>query len=318
MIVTLTPNPSVDRALDVEHLEVGEVNRAIATHEHAGGKGINVSRALVRHGVPSLAVLPTGGPDGARLVALLADVAVPTVAVPVAGDTRCNITLVDTRGVTTKVNAPGPSLAPDEVDALLSALDQQLATKPAWVVGAGSLPPGADVDFFVRVAEVAARYGVPVALDTSGPPLAAALRAGGVGLVKPNDEELAELVGRELSTVGDVVSAARDLVDGGNDAVLVSLGAHGALLVTGDGYWWAGGDPLVPLSTVGAGDCTLAGYLSASGSDPAERLRTAVAWGRAAVLLPGSAVPEQSHVAAARGHVRVIDQPDLTRNLKEL
>ena len=318
MIVTLTPNPSVDRALDLEHLEVGEVNRATATHEHAGGKGINVSRALVRQGVPSLAVLPTGGPDGARLVALLADVAVPTVAVPVAGDTRSNITLVDTRGVTTKINAPGPSLAPGEVEALLAALEQQLATGPTWVVGAGSLPPGAGEDFFVRVAEVAARYGVPVALDTSGPPLAAALHAGVVGLVKPNDEELAELVGRELTTVGDVVSAARDLVDRGNGAVLVSLGAHGALLVTGDGYWWGGGDPLVPLSTVGAGDCTLAGYLSASESSPAERLRTAVAWGRAAVLLPGSAVPEQSHVAAVSGHVRVIDQPDLTRNLKEL
>ena len=318
MIVTLTPNPSVDRALDVERLEVGEVNRATASHEHAGGKGINVSRALVRQGVPSLAVLPAGGPDGARLGARLADVGVPTVAVPVAGGTRSNVTLVEADGATTKINAPGPTLTADEVDALLAAVDRQLATGPGWLVCAGSLPPGAGDDLFVRVGRVAARHDVPVALDTSGAPLAAAVRAGGVGLVKPNDDELAELVGRELTTVGDVVDAAGEVVAHGNAAVLVSLGAHGALLVTDGDVWWAGGAPLVPLSTVGAGDSTLAGYLSAADRAPADRLRVAVAWGRAAVLLPGSAVPQQSDVEAVLDDVRVIHQPDPTLTLKEL
>ena len=317
MIVTLTPNPSIDRALDLERLDVGEVNRAVASHEHAGGKGINVSRALVRQGVPSLAVLPAGGADGARLAALLADVAVATVAVPVAGDTRSNVTLVEAGGVTTKINAPGPTLSADEVDGLVDAVERQLSTGPRWVVGAGSLPPGAGDDLFVRVAEVAARHGVPVALDTSGAPLAAAVHAGGIALVKPNDEELAELVGRDLVTVGEVVEAAREVLAHGNDAVLVSLGAHGALLVTGDGSLWAGGAPLVPLSTVGAGDSTLAGYLATDGP-PADRLRLAVAWGRAAVLLPGSAVPEPSDVAAVIDDVRVIHQPDPTLALKEL
>jgi 1-phosphofructokinase len=317
MIVTLTPNPSVDRALDVDSLAVGEVNRAVAAHEHAGGKGINVSRALVHQGVPSLAVLPAGGADGARLAALLAEVAVATVAVAVHGDTRSNVTLVDARGVTTKINAPGPELTRDEVDALVDAVEQQAATGPRWLVGAGSLPPGAGPDLFVRVAEVAARHGVPVALDTSGAPLAAAVHAGGLALVKPNDDELAELVGRDLVTVGDVVDAAREVLAHGNDAVLVSLGAHGALLVTPQACLWAGGAPLVPLSTVGAGDSTLAGYLATDGP-PADRLRLAVAWGRAAVLLPGSAVPEPSDVAAVIDDVRVIDQPDPTLALKEL
>ena len=83
---------------------------------------------------------------------------------------------LDADGVTTKINAPGPALTAVEVEALLEAVDQQLATGPRWLVGAGSLPPGAGEDLFVRVAQVAARHGVPVALDTSGPPLAAALR----------------------------------------------------------------------------------------------------------------------------------------------
>jgi 1-phosphofructokinase len=317
MIVTLTPNPSVDRALDVESLAVGEVNRAVAAHEHAGGKGINVSRALVRAGVPSTAVLPAGGADGSRLVALLAELAVPAVAVPVAGDTRSNVTLVESDGTTTKINAPGPGLTPDEVGALLAAVGNLLTTAPRWLVGAGSLPPGAGDDLFVRAARAAGRHRVPVALDTSGAPLAAAVRAGGLALVKPNDDELAELVGRDLVTVGDVVAAGHEVLAHGNDAVLVSLGAHGALLVSGDGSWWAGGAPLVPLSTVGAGDSTLAGYLATDGP-PADRLRVAVAYGRAAVLLPGSAVPQQSDVDAVLGDVRVIEDPDPTLTLKEL
>lgn len=102
MIVTVTPNPSLDRALDVERLEVGEVNRAHAAHVHPGGKGINVARALARHGLAAVAVVPAGGADGARLVALLGEHGVPAVPVPVAGDTRTNVTLVEADGVTTR------------------------------------------------------------------------------------------------------------------------------------------------------------------------------------------------------------------------
>ncbi|WP_448630193.1 1-phosphofructokinase [Cellulomonas soli] len=315
MIVTLTPNPSLDRALDVERLEVGEVNRAVAAHVHAGGKGINVSRALVRHGVASIAVLPAGGTDGTRLVALLAEHDVPAVAVPMSGDTRSNLTLVERDGTTTKVNAPGPTLSTAESEALLDAVEQQLAAGADHLVGAGSLPAGAGSDFYVRLARVAQRHGVPLVLDTSGAPFIAAVRAGGLELVKPNDDELAELVGHPLHTVGDVVVAARQVIAAGTRTVLVSLGAHGALLVHADRTWWAGGDPLVPLSTVGAGDSTLAGYLAADG-DPADRLRRAVAWGRAAVLLPGTAAPAPSDIHL--DDVRVVADPDTALALKEL
>lgn len=315
MIVTVTPNPSLNRALELDRLEVGAVNRARRVHVHPGGKGINVSRVLVRHGIPSLAVLPTGGADGRRLVELLDEQGVATLAVPVHGDTRTNLTLVEDGGTTTKVNAPGPRLTPAEADALLAAVELQLALRPGVLVGAGSLPLAAGETFFVRLAELAARHGVPFALDTSGAPLTEAVRAGGLALVKPNDDELADLVGRELVTVGDVVDAAHEVLDAGNRAVLVSLGAHGAMLVDPEGAWWAGGPPIVPLSTVGAGDSTLAGYLATDG-DGGDRLRNAVAFGRAAVLLPGTAVPGPTDIDP--GAVRVVHNPDPRLALKEM
>lgn len=322
MIVTLTPSPSLDRTLELDHLVRGEVLRASAAYVHAGGKGINVTRALVHHGVASCAVVPVGGAEGARLVALLDERGVPVRAVPVTGATRTNITLAETDGTTTKVNAPGPALSADEVDALLAALEATLGEAVAAapdashaLVAAGSLPRGAGDDLFVHVAAIARLHGVPFSLDTSGEPLRRAVAAGGLDLAKPNDDELAELVGRALPTVGDLVAAAREVVAAGTRQVLVSLGAHGALLVTAHESWWAGGPPLVPLSTVGAGDTTLAGFLSAPGPAP-ERLRTAVAWGRAAVRTPGTAVPDPSDIDT--GAVRVVAEPDPHLSPKEL
>jgi 1-phosphofructokinase len=314
-VVTLTPNPSLDRALHLDRLEPGEVNRATATHLHPGGKGINVSRALAAHGVASRAVLPAGGPDGGQVVALLAAQGVDAHPVPVAGDTRSNITLSEAGGATTKINAPGPALAAAEQEALLLAVAAELVSGATAVVAAGSLPAGVDDAFFTRVADLGAEHGVPVLLDTSGAPLAAAVAHGGLALVKPNDDELAELVGHDLLTVGDVLGAAHAVRARGTEAVLVSLGAHGALLVTGDGAWWAGGPALVPVSTVGAGDSTLAGYLAVDG-DPADRLRRAVAWGRAAVLLHGTAVPLPADIRP--DEVAVLADPDPDLPLKEL
>ena len=125
--------------------------------------------------------------------------------------------------------------------------------RPSWLVAAGSLPAGAPDDFYARITEAAVGLGVPVAIDTSGPALAAAIDAGAT-VVKPNLEELQELIDTPLITVGDVVDAARQLRARGCKDLLVSLGGHGALLITAEGSWWAGGPPLVPRSTVGAGD----------------------------------------------------------------
>ncbi|WP_392544534.1 1-phosphofructokinase [Oryzobacter telluris] len=291
MIVTLTPNPSIDRAVTIGALHRGEVHRATSSRVDPGGKGVNVSRALAAQRSDTVAVLPSGGPEGHLMDELLDEARVPRRSVPVAGSLRMNISVLEPDGTTTKLNEPGPTLTDVEVDALLQeALDA--ACTATWVVGCGSLPPGAPTDLYAHLVTRVRERGVKVAVDSSGAPMTAAVAAR-PSLIKPNHEELAELVGRELPTLGDVLEAARALVADGIEVVAVSLGGDGAVLVTADEVVHARATITAPLSTVGAGDCMLAGLLHglSSGLAPADALAAAVTWGAAAVTLPGSRVP---------------------------
>jgi 1-phosphofructokinase len=285
MIVTVTPNPSLDRTVELAGLVRGEVHRALSGRLDPGGKGVNVARALTRAGVDALAVMPSGRAPGGRLNGLLDALGVPAVTVPIHGATRSNITLVEPDGTTTKINETGPVLTPEEVGEL-TELAVARSRGADWLVTCGSLPEGMPIDFHATLAR---RAGTKVAVDTSGAPLAAAVAAR-PDLVKPNLEELAELVGRPLDSLGDVLAAARELRAGGVGAVLVSLGAGGALLVEESGEYHAATPPVTVRSTVGAGDATLAGFLAAGGAGP-DALTRAVAYGAAACRLPGSEMP---------------------------
>ena len=314
-VVTVTPNPSLDHTVEVDVLERGEVQRTSHALVEAGGKGVNVARALAKHGHPTTAILPAGD-DAQRMIGLLTPQQVTTVAVPIDGAIRTNIAVVERDGTTTKLNEPGATLSDSDVNALLAAVDEALRSGPAWLVAAGSLPAGAPDDFYARVTKAAVEVGVPVAIDTSGLALAAAIDAGAT-VVKPNLEELEEVLDRTLVTVGDVIDAAKELRSRGCKDLLVSLGGHGALLITAEGSWWAGGPPQVPRSTVGAGDCTLSGYLHTVGT-PAQRLAGAVAWGRAACLQPGSTVPGPEDTRACVDAVRVVANPDPLQAVKDV
>lgn len=288
MIVTVTPNPSVDRTLEVARLTRGEVMRATSTRLDAGGKGVNVARALIANGHHALAVLPLGGGDGHLLGALLTEAGIPFRAVPTAAVTRSNITLSEPDGTVTKANAPGQRLTAHELDVLVEAAATALPGA-TWLVGCGSLPDGAPADLYAALIARAHVAGTRVAIDTSGDALAAAVSAG-PDVIKPNLAELAELVGRSLVTVDDVVSAAREVRAAGAGSVLVSLGARGAVLVDGGVPVHAVPAPVAPRSDVGAGDTLLAGFLAAGGQGR-EALRVGVAWAAAAVALPGTSVP---------------------------
>ena len=297
MIVTLTANPSLDRTIELaDPLERGGVQRAFDTHEQPGGKGVNVSRALIASGLDTLAVLPGDAADP-MLVALRAE-RIPVASLGIAGRIRSNITITEPDGTTTKVNEPGPTLTADNETNLIDVVVKH-ARNAEWLVLAGSLPPGLPVDFYARVVRAvrAATGTTPrIAVDSSGEPLAALIASGvGVDLVKPNAEELAELTLREVDEADPVAAfdAARLLTAQGCAAVLATLGSHGAVLVTADGGWHATMPPIVPRSTVGAGDSSLAGYLVADqqGASPERRLAQAVAHGAAAAALPGSTMP---------------------------
>ena len=303
MIVTVTPNPSIDRTATLPGpLVPGGVHRIGTVTDEPGGKGVNVARALALAGLDTVAVLPAGGHD--PILAGLREQGVRFHAVPVAGAVRTNLAITEPDGTTTKVNEPGAALSPAEADSLVAAV-VELARSADWVVLSGSLPPGLPEDWYSQMVAVLRPFGCKVAVDTSDAPLTALARnleQAAPDLIKPNSEELASIAGvsaAELESAvsrGDsdpVVRAARRLIDRGVGAVLATLGAAGALLVDADGAWLATPPPIQPRSTVGAGDSSLAGYVRADveGADGPGRLRMAVAYGSGAAALPGSAMP---------------------------
>ncbi len=315
MIVTLTPNPGIDRTIAVPALVRGSVMRATDSREDPGGKGLNVSRALTLNGTATKAVLPIGGVYGGVMLDLLREQDIDVVPVPIAGSIRVNVAVVEPDGTTSKLNEQGPCVTAAEVEALRGAT-LGASAGAGWVVCCGSLPPGIDDDFFAATVERCHADGLLVAVDSSGEPMTRALAAG-PDLIKPNRVELAEVVGRDLPTVGAVVDAARALVASGIGTVLVSLGRDGALLIDAERVVHAVAHAANPVSTVGAGDALLAGYLHAasSGAAPMDALRTAVAFGAAAVGLPGSKMPGPSDVAAVE--VTVVEAPDRDRPLDD-
>ncbi|PSM44012.1 1-phosphofructokinase [Streptomyces dioscori] len=312
MILTVTPNPSLDRTYEVPSLDRGEVIRASGERMDPGGKGVNVSRAVAAAGRRTVAVLPLGGAPGALVADLLDAQGIEVAPVPVAGATRSNIALAEADGVLTKINAPGPELTSAEQESLLEAVREQ-SRDADWIACCGSLPRGLAPSWYAELVARAHRAGVRIALDTSGPALLAALREG-PDVVKPNVEELAEAVGRPLATVGDAVKAAEELRELGARAVLASLGADGQLLVSEEGAWFASARVDVVRSNVGAGDSSLAGFLIAGGSGPGA-LASAVAHGAAAVQLPGSVMPSPANLDP--GAVTVTAQIPVDRVLTE-
>ncbi len=321
-VVTLTANPSLDRTVGLAApLRRGAVQRVTSSVVEPGGKGVNVARVVAAAGRRVLAVLPADAGD--PFLAALAAVGLPARPVPAGGPVRTNTAVTEPDGTTTKINEAGPALsadgARDLVDAVVAAARPD-AGRPvaAWAVLSGSLPPGAPADLYAALVAPLRAAGCAVAVDTSGPALAALLGpdadpAAAPDVVKPNGEELGELTGEDGDALeadpAAAARAARALVDRGVGAVLVTLGARGAVLVTPEGAWSALPPPVTPRSTVGAGDSALAGYVLAdlAGLPPAERLRAAVASGSAAAALPGSALPGPDQVHPELVEVRPLE-----------
>jgi 1-phosphofructokinase len=316
MILTFTPNPSLDKTVELDApLSPGAVQRAPRTSADPGGKGVNVSRALSAAGVQTRAILP--GDPGDPVLTGLDALDVASLSLPIGTALRTNITIADPDGTTTKINEAGPQFSAEDQQRLVD-LVLEAAPGASWVVLAGSLPPGLPTDFYaqliVRLRTDCGDQAPRLAVDTSGPPLAAGAAAS-PDLIKPNAEELLELVellsGRapeitaeELESDPAAAAAlAREAQAFGVRAALVTLGAHGAVYVPASSEGAepirAWGPPIVARSTVGAGDASLAGFLLAdqAGDSPEHALRYAMGMGRAAAELPGSAMPTPDLIA---------------------
>lgn len=315
LIVTLTPNPSIDRTVSLGGpLVRGTVQRLEAVLSQAGGKGVNISRACVSAGVPTVAVLPAAPDDD--FVHELTAAGIPSRCVATEGTVRVNLTISEPDGTTTKLNSPGTTATPAVLRALTATL-LDAAAEAAWVVLAGSLPPGAPVHWYADLV-AALRTTTHVAVDTSDAPLRALverLDAAPPHVMKPNGEELASFTGGDADVLeGDpekAAAAARTLVDRGVETVLATLGGSGAVLVTREGAWHATPPPTEVVSTVGAGDSSLFGYLLGDlrGQDPAHRLALAVAYGSAAAGLPGTTIPQPAQVRPDLVVVRELPNP---------
>lgn len=290
MIVTVTPNPSIDRTMALATFQRGEVQRARSARVEPSGKGVNVAVALRLAGCPVRAVLPVAGASGRFLIAMLEDLDLPYVTVATSGSARVNTTLIEDDGTTSKINETGPPMTVDEATAVVRAVED--AGGPGdWVAWCGSLPSGFPSSMLGDAVAAGRLAGNRVALDTSGAALADVLRRPAdqlPHLIKPNSDELADLVGHRLASISDVVDAARGIAARGVETVLVSLGRDGAILVDHDVVIHGEAPVDRVVNTAGAGDALLAGYLAGADGSPAERLTSALQFGAAAVQEAGT------------------------------
>ena len=313
-IITITPSPSIDRTYFISALQPGSVQRASKVTEELAGKGVNVGHAVALGGIDVSAIVPVPASEHKRWRERAWVVPVNSTA-----DIRVSITLLEPDGRTTKINQGAPAL---EETVWASLIEQAAAAAKSrechFLAVCGALPlltKGNEVDVG-PIKELALGLGAKLVLDTSGSQLRRWASEGIPNVIKPNDAELAEGVGRSLVTLGDVVDAANEVRSWGVGEVLVSLGVDGMIGLTENVMAFAFAEQVPTVSTIGAGDASLAGYLSHTVKNPTDfagALGTAAAWGSAKVSQEGSQLSSLANLPA----VVVSDTVDLTRELRE-
>ena len=297
-IATLTMNPTIDVAYEVERVVPVHKMRTLTEQCDSGGGGINVARVFVRLGGSARCFYLSGGAPGAALDGLLDLHQLDRTRIPIAQPTRISTAVLEQEtGKEYRFNPPGPRVSPEELQHCLNVLAE---ADCEFLVASGSLPPGVPDDFYARVAALMKPRGVRVMLDSSGGGLRGGLAGGNLFLVKPSLGELRKLVGRELSQPHEIAEAALALVARGSaQNVAVTMGYEGALLANADGVVRLPALDIVAKSTVGAGDSFVASmvFAVASGWDMVDAFRFGIAGGSAAVLTPGTDLcrPEDIH-----------------------
>lgn len=294
MIYTVTLNPALDRELTVPMIEFDAVLRASASRSDCGGKGFNVSRMLASLGGESVALGFAGGRTGESLRDGLEALGIATAFVPIAGETRTNVSIVThNHDHHIKVNEAGPTISADEQAALVAQV-RELARPGDWWVLAGSLPPGLAPTIYADLISHIQTAGGRVVLDTSGEPLRAACGAQPF-LVKPNALEASQLTGRPVENIEQALAAATALE--GIEIVVISMGSEGALLAQGGCGWLATPPSIQERNPIGAGDSLVGGLVwGLSQGDVLTALRWGVACGAATASRDGTAVGTRDEV----------------------
>lgn len=306
-ILTVCLNASVDVTYLVDRFEPGREHEVREISRSAGGKGNNVARVVAALGHQAVATGFVGGATGQFIERSLREQGVTTEFVPSAGDSRTNVTVVDTAGRThTLLREPGPAITQEDA---LRFLHQfiRLIRGADFAVISGRLPPGIPTDFYAELVSTAYRVAqVRCVVDAAGDVLRSTLSAH-PWMVKPNLDELSEWAGRSLTTEGEILEAARALMEAGPLIVAVSMGPRGLLLVSPEGTWRAVPPQVAPVNPVGSGDSLVAGFVSGllEGRSAEEILRIAVACGTANAISAGVAEVDPSTVGQLVRQVRV-------------
>ena len=304
MIYTVTLNPALDRTLYVESLQVQESNRIQREERYSGGKGIDVSRALLEMGTPNVALGFVGGFDGKEFEGRLLLDGVACRFTKIAGETRTNIIVQDESNHTeTALLARGPEVQPNELMDFIAMVEE--LPDMEFLVVSGSLPLGLTPEVYCRIIDIGNDRGARTLLDTAGPALRNSL-ASHPSIIKPNRDELAELAGHELPDVAAIVAFCRSL-NKTVETILVSLGRDGIVMVTSRQAVHARPPAVEVKNTVGAGDCAVAGFVHglATGETVLDALRRSVAAGTAATLTPGTGLCRCSDIDTIMPRVTV-------------
>jgi 1-phosphofructokinase family hexose kinase len=308
MIITVTLNAALDKTLEVPSFTPGRRHRTVDQTTMAGGKGVNIARAIKRLGQPVIATGLAGGATGNRIVDALGDEAILNGFIRIREESRTNTAVLDpTTGMHTEINERGPAVSALELELFREKL-LYLAKGASMCVFAGSLPRGMDADVYAGLIREVRKLDVTTIIDTEGEPLRLAMRAE-PDLVSPNELEGEELVGHEFNDVDD---RARAVVE------MARLGAGEAIMTVPDGCYADvledGGHSIYRVrideqearSAIGSGDAFLAGYVAAryGGRPPLECLRFGVACGAESTQHFGAGIIDPARVERLLGEVR--------------
>lgn len=256
-VVTITLNPALDKTVTINKLNHGRLNRASSIRIDAGGKGINVAKVLTGFKVDTIAAGLISGRQGQTLLELLSEEKIKARFLDVQGDTRTNLKIIEEEtNVTTEINEAGFYVDDSDMQLFQDRLSE-LMENASFLVLSGSLPKGVREEAYSDYIKLAASRGVKTILDADGPALQKGIEAAPYA-VKPNLCELERLFGRKMSDDTDIVNAGRTLLQRGIEIVAVSMGAEGAILMNSEEILRIKTFPIIPVSTVAAGDSMVA------------------------------------------------------------
>lgn len=290
-VITVTLNPALDKTVNIEQFEYGGLNRIKEIRTDAGGKGINVAKVLKQFDTGVNALGLAAGYQGQVIRDQLEKLGIQASMIEASGETRVNLKVVDeSTKQTTELNEPGFTVDAELLEQFQSLFKSKAAEASVIVLG-GSLPPGTPPDYYRSLIESARAQGIRTILDADGEALAHGVEAAPFA-IKPNIHELEALLGETFDSMERIIEAARTLIDRGIEYVLVSMGAEGSLLVSKAAAVRASPFPIVPVSTVGAGDSMVAAmvYSILEGKSIEETARWTSAAGTITASKPGTQV----------------------------